>query len=122
MAASSGIARRGAAPARKLNWYVTQPPAKVYIRSSSNRGRKLSGRSKRADPSWSDGIRSAPEVSHAAVSVTVSARAPASSEFSQNSDRPLVMSAPPTVQPEGSAAMQGSTADDGTAWADKIME
>src|SRR6516164_1363984 len=97
------------------------PPSKVYIRVSVNRGCRLSGRSKRCAPAWSDGIRTAPVVSHLAVRLTVTARGPAWSESSQNADRPLVMWAWSTVQPEGSAAMHGSTADDGTACADKIM-
>src|SRR5215471_18907800 len=56
------------------------------------------------------------------VRVMVTARWPAWSEFSQNCARPLEMLAPPAVQPDGSSAMHGSTAAEGTAWADKIME
>src|SRR5215469_9766332 len=97
------------------------PPSKVYIRVSVNRGCRLSGRSKRSAPAWSDGIRTAPEVSHLAVRLTVTARGPAWSESSQNTDRPFVISAPSAVQPEGSAATHGNIADDGTACADKIM-
>src|SRR5579864_1509382 len=97
------------------------PPGKVYIRTSVKRGCKVSGRSKRAAPGWSDGIRSAPDVLQAAVSVMVSAPRPAWSESSRNTAQPLPASAPSAVQPEGSAAMHGSIADDGTACADKIM-
>jgi hypothetical protein len=35
---------------------------------------------------------------------------------------PLAMSVPPTLQPAGSAAMQGRRAADGTAWALRIIE
>src|SRR5215469_708806 len=64
----------------------------------------------------------APEVSHLAVRVTVTARPPARSEFSQNCAWPFVISVLVAVQPDGSAAMQGSLADDGTACADRIIE
>src|SRR5215472_6685808 len=64
----------------------------------------------------------APEVSHPAVKVTVTARFPARSEFSENSVWPFLMSMLLTVQPDGSAAMHGSLADEGTACADKIIE
>ena len=64
----------------------------------------------------------APEVSHLAVRVMVTARFPARSEFSQNRAWPFLMSVLLTVQPDGSAAMQGSFADDGTACADKIID
>src|SRR5690242_11799359 len=101
---------------------MTHPPSKMYIRVSVNRGCRLSGRSKRSAPGWSDGIRTALEVSQAAVRLMVTARGPAWSEFSQNTDRPLAMSAPSTVQPDGRAATHGSSRDDGTACADKIME
>src|SRR5215468_3711168 len=98
------------------------PPAKVYIRTSVNRGRRLSGRSNRAAPGWSDGTRMAPEVSQVAVKVMVTARGPAPSEFSQNRVWPLLMSVLSTVQPDGSPAMHGSLADEGTACADKIID
>src|SRR5215471_7842584 len=98
------------------------PPGKVYIRTSVNRGRRLSGRSNRSAPGWSDGTRMAPEVSHLAVRVMVTARGPAPSEFSQNRAWPFLMSVLSTVQPDGSAAMHGSLAAEGTACADKIME
>ena len=61
-------------------------------------------------------------VSQAAVRVTVTARGPARSESSQKLVLPLAMSAPPMLQPDGSAAMQGSRAADGTAWALRIIE
>jgi DNA-binding CsgD family transcriptional regulator len=61
-------------------------------------------------------------VSQAADRVTVTAWSPAWSEFSQNRACPLAISAPPTCQPEGSAAMQGTIAADGTAWAARITE
>ena len=64
----------------------------------------------------------APEVSHLAVRVTVTARLPARSELSQNCVWPFLMSVLSTVQPDGSPAMQGSLADEGTACADKIIE
>src|SRR5215472_15478437 len=64
----------------------------------------------------------APEVSHPAVKVTVTARFPARSEFSENSVWPFLMSMLLTVQPDGSAAMHGSLADEGTACADKIID
>src|SRR5579862_3782008 len=98
------------------------PPATAYICTSLKRGARASGRSKRAAPGWSDGTRTAPDVSQAAVSVTVTARGPARSEFSQNSARPLLTSAPSAVQPDGNAAMQGRSAEDGTACADTIIE
>src|ERR1700745_528486 len=98
------------------------PPAKVYIRTSVNRGCRFNGRSNRTTPGWWEGIRWAPEVSQVAVRVTVTARPPARSESSQNSARPLLMLAPLAGQPDGSAAMHGSLAADGTACADKIME
>src|SRR5215471_14626020 len=98
------------------------PPGKVYIRTRVNRGRRLSGRSNRAAPGWSDGTRMAPEVSHLAVRVTVTARSPARSEFSQNHAWPFLISVLVTVQPDGSAATQGSLADEGTACADKIID
>ena len=43
-------------------------------------------------------------------------------ESSTKLARPLAMSVPPTLQPAGSAAMQGSRAADGTAWALRIIE
>src|SRR5579859_811615 len=98
------------------------PPATVYTRTSMKRGCRASGRSKRAAPGWSDGTRTAPEVSQTAVSVTVTARGPAWSEFSQNTAWPLLTSAVSAVHPDGSAAMQGRSADDGTAWADTIID
>ena len=61
-------------------------------------------------------------MSQVAVSVIVTACGPARSESSQNVIRPLLTSATPTVHPDGSAAMQGSIADDGTACADRIIE
>src|SRR5215467_3669234 len=64
----------------------------------------------------------APEVSHLAVRVTVTARSPARSEFSQNCAWPFIISVLVAVQPDGSAAIQGSLADDGTACADKIID
>src|SRR5215470_14550152 len=64
----------------------------------------------------------APEVSHLAVRVTVTARSPARSEFSQNCAWPFLISVLVAVQPDGSAAMQGSLAAEGTACADKIIE
>src|SRR5215468_11812919 len=64
----------------------------------------------------------APEVSHLAVRVTVTARFPARSESSQNLAWPFLMSVLSTVQPDGSSAMQISFADEGTACADKIIE
>src|SRR6266567_7041064 len=74
-------------------------------------------------PGWSEGICWAPEVSQVAVRVTVMAAGPARSEFSDRLAFPLVMSAPPPMlQPEGSAARQGSMAADGTAWALRIIE
>ena len=97
------------------------PPATMYIRTSMKRGCRASGRSKRAAPGWSDGTRTAPDVSQAAVSVTVTARGPAWSESSQNTIPPLLTSAALAVHPDGSAAMHGSVADDGTACADRIM-
>src|SRR5215469_6918741 len=98
------------------------PPGKVYIRTSVNRGRRLSGRSNRAAPGWSDGTRMAPEVSHLAVRVMVTALWPAPSEFSQNRAWPLLMSVLSTVQPDGRPAMHGSRAAEGTACADKTIE
>src|SRR6516165_10564112 len=98
------------------------PPATVYIRTSMKRGCRASGRSKRAAPGWSDGTRTAPDVSQAAVSVTVTARGPAWSESSQNTILPLLTSAALAVHPDGSAAMHGSMADEGTAWAVTIIE
>ena len=73
-------------------------------------------------PGWSDGICWAPEVSQVAVRVTVMAPGPARSESSHRLTFPLEMSAPPMLQPDGSAAMQGSMAADGTAWALRIIE
>src|SRR5215510_16089196 len=64
----------------------------------------------------------APDVSHLAVRVTVTARFPARSEFSQNTTWPFLILVPSTVQPDGSSAMHGSLADEGTASADKIIE
>src|SRR5262252_1114083 len=64
----------------------------------------------------------APEVSHLAVRVMVTARSPARSEFSQNCAWPFIISVLVAVQPDGSPAMHGSFADDGTACADKIIE
>jgi hypothetical protein len=61
-------------------------------------------------------------VSQAAVKVTVMAAAPARSESSHRRTFPLEMSVPPILQPDGSAAMQGSLAADGTAWAARIIE
>ena len=83
---------------------------------------RLSGRSNRRMPGWSEGICWAPEVSQAAVRVTVMACGPARSESSQRRAFPLEMSAPPMLQPDGSAAMQGSIAAEGTAWALRIIE
>src|SRR5215831_15942359 len=88
---------------------------------SVNCGRRLSGRSKRFAPGLSDGMRCALDVSQVAVSVMVTARWPAWSEFSQKRAWPLAMSAAPAVQPEGSSAIQGSSADEGTACADRIL-
>src|SRR5215510_14185099 len=99
-----------------------QPPGKVYRRRLENCGAGLSGCSNRRMPGWSDGICWAPEVSHAAVRVTVTACGPARSESSHKLTFPLEMSAPPMLQPDGSAAMQGSMAADGTAWALRIIE
>src|SRR5690348_11784414 len=73
-------------------------------------------------PGWSEGICWAPVVSQAAVRVTGMAAGPARSDSSHRRTFPLVMSAPPTLQPEGSAARQGSLAADGTAWAARIIE
>src|SRR6516162_2590723 len=98
------------------------PPATVYLRTSMKRGSSASGRSKRAAPGWSDGTRAALDVSQAAVSVIVTACGPARSESSQNVIRPLLTWAMPAVQPDGSAATHGSSADDGTACAAKIIE
>src|SRR5438552_226625 len=47
---------------------------------------------------------------------------PARSESSRRLTLPLAMSAPPILQPDGSAAMQGSMAADGPAWALRISE
>src|SRR6266567_7742603 len=73
-------------------------------------------------PGWSEGIWWAREVSQAAVRVTVMALGPARSESSHRLAFPVEMSAPPMLQPDGSAAMQGSRAADGTAWALRIIE
>src|SRR5215470_12505183 len=64
----------------------------------------------------------APEVSHLPVRVTVTALGPARSESSQNCAWPFLMSVLSTVHPDGSPAMHGSFADDGTACADKIID
>src|SRR5215475_13238142 len=87
-----------------------------------NCGRRVSGRSNRWVPGWSEGICWAPEVSQAADKVTVTACGPAWSEFSQNRACPLAISAPPTCQPAGSATMQGTIAAEGTAWAARIID
>src|SRR5271169_189420 len=72
-------------------------------------------------PGWPEGTCRAPEVSQAAVRVTVMAPGPARSEFSHMLVFPLVMSVPAMLQPGGSAVMQGSMAADGTAWALRII-
>src|SRR5512132_1557963 len=92
------------------------------MRRPVNCGRRLSGCSNRRVPGWSEGICWAPEVSQAADRVMVTAWSPAWSELSQNRACPLTISAPPTCQPEGSCAMQGTIAADGTAWAARIIE
>jgi hypothetical protein len=63
-------------------------------------------------PGWSEGIGGASEVSQAAVRVTVMACGPARSESSHRRTFPLAMSAPPMLQPEGSAA-NGADLDEG---------
>ena len=73
-------------------------------------------------PGWSEGICWAPVVSQVAVRVMVMAPVPARSESSDRLTFPLAMSAPPILQPDGSAARQGSMAADGTAWAARIIE
>src|SRR5262249_58346728 len=78
--------------------------------------------STRRRPGRSEGIWWVPAVSQVAVRVTVMAWGPARSESSQRRTLPLAMSAPPMLQPGGSAAMQGSMAADGTAWALRIIE
>jgi hypothetical protein len=60
-----------------------------------NCGRRVSGRSNRCVPGWSEGICWAPEVSQAADKVMVTACGPAWSGFSQNRACPLAISAPP---------------------------
>ena len=47
---------------------------------------------------------------------------PSARAFHDQATLPLAMSAPPMLQPAGSAAMQGSRAADGTAWALRIIE
>ena len=74
-----------------------QLPGKVSKRSAVNRGVRLSTCSYRRVPGWPEGICRAPEVSQAAVRVTVMAAGPARSESSHTLDFPLVMSAPPML-------------------------
>ena len=72
-------------------------------------------------PGWSEGIRWAPEVSQVAVRVIVTVCSPAWPEFSAKLAFPLAIWLRAAVQPDGSAAMQGRKAAEGTAWAARII-
>src|SRR2546429_8776375 len=91
------------------------------MRSPVNRVPPAGGRSNRWVPGWSEGSGWSPVTSQAADRVTVTARGPAWSESSQNTERPLATSAPPTCQPGGRSATHGTSAADGTAWAARIV-
>ena len=72
-------------------------------------------------PGWSEGICWAPAVSQVAVRVIVTVCSPGWPEFSTKLACPLTISGSAAVQPDGSAAMQGRKAAEGTAWAARII-
>src|ERR1700760_2855124 len=87
-------------------------------------------------PGWSEGIGWAPVVLQVAVRVIVTVACAASDgprdrfrplcrpawpEFSTKLACPLAISGSAAVQPDGSAAMQGRKAAEGTAWAARII-
>src|ERR1017187_8668121 len=75
-------------------------------------------------PGWpeGDGICWAPTVSQVAVRVVGTGCSPGCPGCSRKVARPLAISElATTVQPDGSAAMQGRKAAEGTAWAARII-
>jgi hypothetical protein len=86
---------------------------------SENPGARLSGRSNRLVPGRSEGICLAPEVSHVAVRVTVTACGPARSESSHSRVFPVAMSAPSARLDVGAGAARHGQAVDGAHQEDR---